>query len=258
MSSVPAGPDIALRDARKRCGQIQLLLQSMTKQTNKVFMLLTTAKTRDDHLTLGYKSWTAYIAGEYAGLLADLGRVERREVIGALTAAGTPTRAIAEIVGVDHSTVVRDQKQVVQHAPPDRDDHVDREDDVDQLGHEDHIDRRVTGMDGKSYAVPSKLVVEPKERRRGPLPDDYWRALHNLDKAARRLAKLHADDRFMANRKALYGRYDSWLSDIDALVSSMDSDLSITGGNKCQDCDERMLPSADFETTCKTCRGESR
>jgi hypothetical protein len=231
------------QEARRRRDRIKLLLTSMTEQTNKVVAILEEAQTNEDHLALGYASWTAYIAGEYAGLLAELKSGNRREVVGSLTSAGIPTRAIAEIVGVDHSTVVRDQRQVVQGAPPD---------------HQDGVDRRVTGRDGKSYTVPSRPVVEPKERRRGPLPDDYWRALHNLDKAARRLAKLHADDRFMANRKALFGRYDSWLSDIDALVSSMDSDLSITGGNKCQDCDERMLPSADFETTCKTCRGESR
>lgn len=206
MSSVPAGPDSGLRDARKRCGQIQLLLQSMTKQTNKVFMLLTTAKTRDDHLTLGYKSWTAYIAGEYAGLLADLGRVERREVVGALTASGMSTRSIAGVVGTSHKTVVKDlQAQVVPEVPPDL------------VDHQNGVDRHVTGMDGKSYAVPSKPVVEPSKPRRGSLPDSYWNAMYDLNKIVQRLEKLHADDRFAANREALFERH------INALVHGHDA-----------------------------------
>jgi hypothetical protein len=232
---------IVPQDARRRRDRIKLLLTSITEQANKLQAILDEARTNEDHLALGYASWTAYIAGEYAGLLAELTRANRREVVGSLTSAGMPTRAIAEIVDVDHSTVVRDQKQVVHPAPPAR---------------EDHVDRHVTGMDGKSYAVPSKPVVEPSKPRRGSLPDSYWNALYDLDKAARRLARLHADDRFMANRKALHDLHWRLLGDIDALVSSMDSDFSITGGNRCQDCDERMLPSTDFEARCKTCRGE--
>jgi hypothetical protein len=180
------------QEARRRRDRIKLLLTSMTEQTNKVVAILEEAQTNEDHLALGYASWTAYIAGEYAGLLAELTRANRREVVGSLTSAGMPTRAIAEIVGVDHSTVVRDQKQVVQGAPPDREDSADRE-----------VDRRVTGRDGKSYPVPSKPVVEPKKPRRSSLPDQYWHAMYDLDKALRRLEKLHADDRFAANRETL-------------------------------------------------------
>lgn len=243
LSSLPDGPDSGLRDARKRCGQIQLLLQSMTKQINKVFILLDAAKMRDDHLTLGYKSWTAYITGEYAGLLADLGRVERREVVGSLTAAGMSTRAIADVVGTSHKTVVKDlQVQVVPEVPPDL------------VDHQDGVDRHVTGLDGKSYAVPSRPVIEPRKPRRGSLPDDYWRALHDLDKVVRRLEKLHADDRFLAHRKALYGLHGAWLSDFDALVSSISADCG--GYQKCE-CGGRILPNRDCETRCKACRGES-
>jgi len=198
---IAATETIVPQDARRRRDRIKLLLTSMTEQTSKVVAIMEEAEANEDHLTLGYKSWTAYIAGEYAGLLADLGRVERREVVGALTAAGTPTRAIADVVGVDHSTVVRDQKHVVQHAPPDHDD-VDREHDVDRLGHEDHVDRRVIGRDGKSYAVPSRPVVE-REMRQTSLPKQYRAAMWELDKAVRRLEKLHDSDRFAANRKTL-------------------------------------------------------
>jgi hypothetical protein len=255
--SLAAGTDSA-QEARRRRDRIKLLLTSMTEQANKVVAILEQAQTNEDHTALGYASWTAYVAGEYAGLLADLDRAQRRVAVGELTAAGMPSRAIAEIVGVDHSTVVRD-RQVVHVAPPDREDHVAREDDVDRLGHEDHVDRRVTGLDGKSYPVPSKPVIEPGKPRRGSLPDDYWRVLNDLDKVVRRLEKLHADDRFMTNRKTLSdGLHWQKLCDIETVVSSMESDLISSTGNTCQDCDKRILPSRDFETRCKTCAEESQ
>jgi len=73
VSSLPAGPDIA-HEARQRRDRIKLLLTSMAEQTNKVVAILEQAQTNEDHLALGHKSWTAYIAGEYAGLLEDLNR----------------------------------------------------------------------------------------------------------------------------------------------------------------------------------------
>ena len=110
IKSVPIVP----QNARHRRDRIKLLLTSMTEQTNKVVAILEEAQTNEDHLTLGYKSWTAYIAGEYAGLLADLNRAQRREVVGSLTAAGMSTRAIAGVVGTSQKTVVKDlQSQVI-------------------------------------------------------------------------------------------------------------------------------------------------
>jgi hypothetical protein len=187
VSSVPAGSVTATEACRRR-DRIKLLLTSITEKANKLQAILQEARTNEDHLALGYASWTAYMAGEYAGLLAELTRANRREVVGSLTSAGMPTRAIAEIVGVDHSTVVRDQKQVVHPAPPDR---------------EHCADRRVTGLDGKLYSAPSRPVVEPRKPRRSSLPDQYRGAVFELEKAVRRLEKLHADDRFAGHRAAL-------------------------------------------------------
>ena len=245
LKSVPmvSQPTDSTQQACRRRDRIKLLLTSITEQTTKALAILAEAQKNADHLALGYASWTAYIAAEYAGLRAQLDRPQRREAVGALTAAGMPTRAMAEVFDVDHSTVVRDQKQVVQGAPSDR---------------EDGVDRRVTGLDGKSYTVPSRPVIEPKKPRRSSLPDQYWHAMYDLDKALRRLEKLHADDRFMANRKALSDRHWRQITDADSLLSSLDSDLTTSEGNKCQNCDERMLPSRDYETRCETCAGESR
>jgi hypothetical protein len=113
-------------DASHRRDRIKLLLTSMTEQTSKVVAILEEAEANEDHLILGYKSWTAYIAGEYAGLLSDLKLAQRREVVGSLTAIGMSTRAIAGVVGTSHKTVVKDlQVQVVPEVPPDLVDHQD-------------------------------------------------------------------------------------------------------------------------------------
>jgi len=180
---------IVSQDARRRRDQVKVLLTSMAEQTNTVGIILETAQTKRDYLALGYKSWTGYIVGEYAGVLEHLNRALRREVVGALTASGMSTRAIAGVVGTSHKTVIKDlQDQVVPEVP------------ADPVDHQDGVDRRVMGLDGKLYsklhAVPSRPVIESKERRRPALPDQFRTAVWNLDKAIRRLEVIAADDRF--------------------------------------------------------------
>ena len=208
------------QEARRRLDQIKLLLGSMTDQANEVQAILDEARTSKDHLALGYQSWTAYMLGEYAGLLAELKSGNRREVVSSLTAAGMSTRAIAGVVGTSQKTVVKDlQSQVIPEVSPGDDlaypfecgSHCSHspicqrvkktpqkitETKCDVEGHEDHVDRRVTGLDGKSYPVPPKPVVEPKKPRRPALPDQFRTAVWNLDKAIRRLEVIAADDRF--------------------------------------------------------------
>jgi hypothetical protein len=227
--SLNAGTDIA-QEARRRRDRIKLLLTSMTEQTNKVVAILEEAQTNEDHTALGYASWTAYVAGEYKGLLAELNRAQRRVAVGELTAAGMSTRAIAGVVGTSQKTVVKDLQVIPEVSPDhddvDREDHVAREDDLDvALGdiqtflgeHPVPTDRKVTGMDGKTYTVPPKPGAERRTMRQPSLPDQYLSAISQLDWAVRRLEKLHADDRFAANREALFPR------NIQALVRGHDA-----------------------------------
>jgi hypothetical protein len=172
--------DDVATDASRRRDAIKLLLGSIAETTEKLADLIEAARDGEDHVVLGFASWTAYVAAEFSGLLTGLGTAERRVAVHALSVSGMPTRAIAEVAGVDHSTVVRDQKQVVQDAPP--------------------ADRKVAGRDGKTYTA---VQPERKPPRRSPLPDSYRRATWELRKSIERLEKLHADDRFQANRKEL-------------------------------------------------------
>jgi len=165
-------------EARRLTSRIQLVFGSMLDQHDKLVELVGEAKATSAHVALGYASWTAYVAAEFGELQVRLGRDDRRALVGALTTAGMPSRAIGEVVGVDHSTVVRDQQSGGADAPP--------------------VERAVTGRDGKTYTANAEPRKPP---RRSPLPDSYRRATWELRKSIERLEKLHADDRFQTNRK---------------------------------------------------------
>ncbi len=222
-STAPAG------DASRRRDRIKLLIGSMTTTTEKLGELLDAARAASDHASLGYASWTAYIAGEFSGSLAGLNLALRREVVGTLTETGMSTRAIAEVTDVSHSTVVRDHRQVVHDAPPAPDGPRPASEFktmVSELGAPSR--RRVTGTDGKSYsataAAPSEPAAPPKRHRR-PLPDAYRDAVYDLDKVVQRLARLHQDDRFPTNRQAVResnrGRLSSSSGELRDLITDL-------------------------------------
>jgi len=144
-------------EARRLTTRIKLVFGSMLDQHDKLVELVEEAKTTSAHVALGYPSWPAYVSAEFGELQARLGIDDRRVLVGASTATGLPTRTIAEVVGVDHSTVVR-----------------------------------------KTYTA---VQPERKPPRRSPLPDSYSSAMWELRKSIERLEKLHADDRFQADRK---------------------------------------------------------
>jgi len=239
-SSAPNGtavPLVLASDASRRRDRIKLLLGSITETTEKLAGLIEAARDGEDHLVLGFASWTAYIAAEFSGLLSGLGAADRRIAVHALAASGMPTRAIAEVAGVNQSTIVRDQRQVMQDASPEGDavdetfmltDGSEIAVSSDELAMADGDDDefevalaaareqgdlsrrnvvsmlglRVTGRDGKSYptASPSPSPAAPRPRRRPPLPDSYGKAVWDLGKLVDRLERLHADVRFRANR----------------------------------------------------------
>jgi hypothetical protein len=69
------------------------------------------------------------------------------------------------------------------------------------------------------------VVPEPKKHRRPPLPDQFHRAMSELKKSSTRLATLHQDDRFTANRQALsHHRHDlgKVLEQLQTLHSEID------------------------------------
>jgi len=224
-------------EAERLTTRIQLRLGNIADNTEAILPMIEAARTGEAAQALGYASWTAYVSDKFGGTLARLGKAERLPFVELMADEGMSTRAIAAVLDVDHSTVVRDQNQVVQPAPPDR---------------EDDADRRVTGVDGKSYKATSKPVVEPGKPRRRAFPDAYWHAIYELQKSVERIERLHADDRFAAHREVVHEKHWRQVLRATAILDSAGYDLD--GLNKCGNCDERMLPDGEYETRCVTCR----
>jgi len=222
--------------ARKLDGRIRVMAGSVRDQVQTLARLIDQAKAGEVHAVLGYPSWTAYIADVFTSAPLHLEREQRRELVGYLSGEGMSVRAIGQTVGADRNTVRSDLRQVGEFHPP---------------GHSPAPPQAVTGMDGKSYPP-----AEPMQPHKSPLLDAYSQAIGELDKACRRLEKLHANDSFPANRKALRDLHWRRVAmEMEPLMNSIGDDLS--GMNTCVDCKERMLPIRDYETLCKTCREES-
>lgn len=187
--------------AARRAQRIKALLDTITARTDRLLDLVEEAKAHDDHEALGYPSWPAYVAGEFADRLAQLDRAQRRDAVAALTATGMSVRAIAEVVGVGRSTVQRDQ--VSRDGTP-------ADDETQGFGNRTPADRpeRSTGLDGKSYPATVTPPEKPRKApRRRPITDQYKDAAWELQKAVERLQRLHGDDRFSTYRSTLaYGQ----------------------------------------------------
>lgn len=201
-----SAPDVQLAlteaAAKRLTESIRLVLGAMLDQRDRVIASVIEARDGRADEALGYRSWTEYVTAEFAGLLPRLNREDRQELVGELADAGMPTRAIGPIVGASQSTIVTDLGSREQKRSP---------------------ERKVTGRDGKKYPVLPK--GEPGKQRRRPLPDAYRAAIYELQKAAERIERLHADDRFPANQETLAGRYQSDLVRVAGIVNDAVMDL---------------------------------
>lgn len=89
---------------------------------------------------LGYGTWDAYCAGEFAGArMVRLDREQRREIVAEMRQAGMSSRAIASSLGVDQKTVINDLP----------------------AGEESSSPALITGTDGKTYPAPAPRPQEP-------------------------------------------------------------------------------------------------
>lgn len=206
--------------AEARRDEIKSTLHSMVDLKERVLELITEAQAADDHLTLGYPSWLAYVAAEFVGLLDELDREDRRIATFALAKTGMSSRAIAPIVGVSDRQVRTDLAQVGRDFPPEPDvNAVNAEQPRASSAHSWKFQRQqgdgaatptsstglhlVTGLDGKAYPRPEPKP-KPKPKRR-PLPTAWRDALYELQSNANRLVRLADDDRFPAHRAGLGG-----------------------------------------------------
>ncbi len=72
---------------------------------------------------------------------------------------------------------------------------------------------------------PAVPPPAPRKQRRNSLPNAYRNAVFDLDKAIRRLERLHAEDRFGGNRKELSDRHWKLVSELGVRVKALDAHL---------------------------------
>lgn len=144
---------------------------------------------------LGYVSWDAYCAGEFAeARMVRLDREQRKEIAAEMHDAGMSNRAIASGIGVDPQTVANDFKSRAEssaRAPA----------------------PKVQGSDGKAYPwsepKPTAEPAAPKAANRRALTDQFFDAATDLTRVADRIARLAADDRFTRNANEIATSYRS-------------------------------------------------
>lgn len=207
-------------EAVRLTNRITLIAGTIREGVEKLHGLVQEAKAGNAHIALGYPSWTAYLAATLGKEPLRLDRAERQELVRYLAGEGMSTRAIAPIVGVHDTTVMRDLRAAANAAPvpaaePERLPSFDPRtgevlDDAPALaGEPERIasPTPVTGMDGKTYTRPA-----PAAPRRKPLPDAARDAGWDLRKAVERLERITEDDRFASNKEQVATHVRSHLS----------------------------------------------
>ncbi|MFD1202442.1 hypothetical protein ACFQ3U_11110, partial [Leucobacter albus] len=97
--------------AQRRAERIRFHATNANEAMQSLLKLVKTAQELDDHVTLGYASWTAYVTDLFGDEPLRLARDVRRELVAELSDAGMSTRAIAPIVGVSHMQVSNDVRE---------------------------------------------------------------------------------------------------------------------------------------------------
>lgn len=243
--------------AERRAERITLRLEAIADNYAAVMPMIRESIEKQDHLALGYRSVGEYVADRFGGSLQRLGVEVRRAVVGELTAAGMSTRAIAPVVGVGKSTVDRDVSHMghlnagatyvapgptVSSAPIDgsaaeavSDGEVtgpalagtdDAPDAIqpERASADTHTQapapRTVTGIDGKTYTRP-----EPAAPRRSPLPDSFFRAVHEAQRKVESLHRLVEDDRWSQNAEKVAAAHRNDLLRINDLLQQVINSL---------------------------------
>jgi len=200
--------------ARRRAERIRIKARNITEQYAELRALVDEAERCEDHLALGYPSWTAYIADLFGDEPLRLPRDARIPMSNMLAEKGMSTRAIGSMLGVHHDTVATDLRAGVGNPTPEPepeslDEYRGRVLRDAETNHKvikltgpqsvaDPTPAKVVGLDGKTYTRPEPKPTEAP--RRPTLAPQVQSAGWELTKAVERIQRLAADDRFNAHK----------------------------------------------------------
>lgn len=218
-------------EAERITSRIADKLDSIADDYEQVVPLIGEALTRNAWKSLGYASPTDYVSERFSGSLKRLPLEVRRPVVKELSEAGMSTRSIAPVIGASRMAVQRDLDSGVtvrdtSPAPkPDAEllagaewspEAVEDEPRfTDEPGHIQPVtgnwnlpkSDKIIGPDGKHYTRPEPK--EPQKPRRNPLPDQFFKAIYDLQKNIERVERLIEDDRFQQNKEQIALRHKS-------------------------------------------------
>lgn len=180
-------------------GQARALTDRIKVAVEGTWLLIQEAYVSRAWHVLGYPSWDAYVDAEFRTARLALPKEERAETIQSLRAAGMSLRAIATATDLGLGTVHRElsASTVPDGTVPDR----------------------VMSLDGRERpATPPSPTPAPAALpapRRRPLPDAFDDAARDLARAADRLTRIAADDRFARNRETTHHQVPELLGALD-------------------------------------------
>lgn len=171
-------PQIDIEAAQRRAERIRFHATNANEAMQSLLKLVKTAQELDDHVTLGYPSWTAYVTDLFGDEPLRLARDVRRELVSELSDAGMSLRAIEGVVEASRPTIIKDlrEREVVKSLPPEPAS-VEAEGFTVNPTTGEVIDppaepvttehtvtekiKTVTGLDGKEYKRPDPKPREP-------------------------------------------------------------------------------------------------
>lgn len=216
-------------EAERITSRIADKLDSIADNLEQVLPLIGEALTRMAWRALDYASPTAYVSERFAGTLTRLPVEVRRPVVAQLNAAGMSTRAIAPIVGVQHSAVAKDlRKQGVSNGhtleaeterltdEPGQVIKLTGSNSVVSPGEDLPKPEKITGMDGKEYKRP-----EPKPDNK-PRPESitsqFTGAITELNKILDKFYRISENKNFDRNKEQVATLHGS---DLNRAISEL-------------------------------------
>lgn len=167
--------------AQRRAERIRFHATNANEAMQSLIKLIAQAQDLEDHLTLGYASWTAYVADVFGQEPMRLAGEVRRALTPQLSDTGMSNRAIASVLGVSEGTIRNDLSGAQNYAPapvesegftvnPSTGEIIDgptmHAEPIPEPVTTEHTFtekiKTVTGLDGKEYKRP-----EPKQVPRG-------------------------------------------------------------------------------------------
>lgn len=244
-------PDVVVplgrEEAERLDKRIRLMAGQFVADWVKFQGLVDDARRGQVHLTLGYPSWTAYVAEVGRDLLAlpTANAEVRHEVLEWLSSTGMSLRAIAQVAGLSKSTVGRELSGVPNGTADATSDVVEALADGDAALADELTDAlkdagpaTVTGMDGKTYTKPKckpaptpeaepEPEPEPVSTRKVQIPTFYRESIKTLSTIACSMRDLVDDPRWSKARDRFTDKdraeLDGNIAVLQTLRAAMDS-----------------------------------